>query len=64
MKTGTESAQELRTLIEESVVHEALREKEWEQRKLAEEKRREIEESLRNSHANNDRLKDEREKLQ
>ena len=31
---------------------------------MAEEERRRIEESLRKSHANNDRLKEEREKLQ
>ena len=31
---------------------------------MAEEERRRIEESLLKSHANNDRLKDEREKLQ
>ena len=43
---------------------EALREKEREQRKLAEEERQRIKESLQTTHANNDRRKEEREKLQ
>ena len=63
-KTGTESAQVLKALREELGAQEALREKEREQRKLGEEEERRIEESLRKSHANNDRLKEEREKLQ
>ena len=63
-KTGTESAQVLKALREELAAQKALREKEREQRMFAEEERWRIEESLRKSHANNDRLKEEREKLQ
>ena len=47
-----------------TAAQEALREKEREQRKLAEDERRRMEEGLRKSHANNDRLKEERDKLQ
>ena len=64
LETGTESPQEIKTVREELAAQEALREKEREQRKLAKEERRRIEESLLKSHANNDRLKEEREKLQ
>ena len=44
--TGIESAQEIKTLREELAAQEVLREKEREQRKLAEEERRRIEETL------------------
>ena len=46
MKNGTESAQEIKTLREELAAQEVLREKEREQRKLTEEERRRIEETL------------------
>ena len=46
MKNGTESAQEIKTLKEELAAQEALREKEREEKKLAEEERRRIKESL------------------
>ena len=63
LKTGTESEEEIKTLGEELAAQEALREQEREQRKLVEDERRRIEEGLRKSHANNDRLKEERDKL-
>ena len=63
LQTGPESAKIITTLREELAAQEALREKEREQRKLAEDERRRMEEGLRKSHANNDRLKEEREKL-
>ena len=63
LKTGIESAQELRALREELAFQKALREKEREQMKLAEEEQRRIKEMLRKSHANNDRLKEEKDKL-
>ena len=64
LKTGTESAQEIKTLREELAAHEAPREKEREQRRLVEDERRRIEEGLRKSHASNDRMMEERDKLQ
>ena len=64
LQTGTKSAKVIKTLREELAAQEALREKEWEQRKLAEDERRRMEEGLRKVHANNDRLKKERDKLQ
>ena len=63
LQTGTESAKVIKTLREELAAQDALREKEREQRKLAENERRRMEEGLRKSHANNDRLKEERDKL-
>ena len=63
LKSGIESTQELRALREELAAQETLREKEWEHKKLAEEEQWRVEENLRKSHANNDRLKEEREKL-
>ena len=64
LQTDTETAEVIKTLREELAAQEALREKEKEQRRLAEDDRRRIEEGLRKSHANNDRLKEERDKLQ
>ena len=64
LKNGTESAQEIKTLRQELVAKEALREPEREQRKFVEDERRRIEEGLRKSHANNARLKEKRDKLQ
>ena len=61
LQTGIESAKVIKTLREELVAQEALREKEREQRRLAEDERRRIEEGLRKSHANNDWLKEEQE---
>ena len=46
LQTGIEPAQEIKTLREELAAQEALREKEREQRKLAEDERRRTEESL------------------
>ena len=63
METGTEHTQELRALRDELAAQEALRGNEREQKKLAEEERWEVEETLRKSQANNDQLKEEREKL-
>mgnify|MGYP007132931507 CR=1 FL=1 len=48
---------------EELSAQEALRGREREQKKIAEEEKQRIEETLRKSEANNDRLKEEREKL-
>ena len=64
LQTGPESAKIIATLEEELRAQEALREKEREQRKLVEEERRRMEESLWKSQANNDRLKEEKDKLQ
>ena len=64
LQTGLESPKIIKTLREELAAQEALREKEREQQKLAEDERRRMEEVLRKSHANNDRLKEERDKLQ
>ena len=50
-------------LRDELAAQEALRGDEREQKKLAEEERWEVEETLRKSQANNDQLKEEREKL-
>ena len=61
LQTGPESTKIITTLREELGAQEALREKEREQPKLAEDERRRMEESLRKSHANNDRLKEERD---
>ena len=46
LETGTESTQEIKTVREELAAQEALREKEREEKKLAEEERRRIKESL------------------
>ena len=46
LQTGIESAKVIKTLREELVAQEALREKEREQRRLAEDERRRIEEGL------------------
>ena len=64
LQTGPESAKIVKTSREELTAQEALREKEREQQKLAEEERWRMEEGLRKSHANNDRLKEERDKMQ
>ena len=59
---STEQAQELVALRGELAAQEVLRRNEREQKKTVEEQRR-MEENLRKSQANNDRLKEEREKL-
>ena len=64
LQTGLESERIIATLREELKAQEALREKEREQRKLAEEERRRMEESLRKSQDNNDRLREEKDKMQ
>ena len=64
LQTGPESAKRIATLREELRAQDTLREKEREQRKLAEEERWRMEESLRKIQAKNDRLKEERDKLQ
>ena len=46
LQTGTESAKVIKTLREELAAQDALREKEREQRKLAENERRRMEEGL------------------
>ena len=51
------------TLKEELATQEALRGREREQKKATEEGKRRIEEALHKSLANNDQLKEEREKL-
>ena len=61
---GPQSEKVIATLREELRAQEALREKEREQRKLAEEDRRRMEEGLRKGQANNDRLSEEKDKLQ
>ena len=63
LQTGLESEKVIATLREELKAQEALREKEREQRKLAEEERRRMEEGLWKSQANNDRLREEKDKL-
>ena len=63
LQTGPESEKVIATLREELRAHEALREKELEQWKLAEEDRRRMEEGLWKSQANNDRLREEKDKL-
>ena len=62
LETSTEQAQELVALRGELAAQEVLRRNEREQKKTVEEQRR-MEENLRKSQANNDRLKEEREKL-
>ena len=52
LKTGTEYTQELRALKQELAAQEALRGKDKEQKKLAEEERRRVQENLRKSQAN------------
>ena len=64
LQTGPESEKVIATLREELRAQEVLREKEREQRKLAEEDRRRMEEGLRKGQANNDRLGEEKDKLQ
>ena len=63
LQTSPESTKIIKTLREELAAQEVLREKEREQRKLAEDERRRMEEGLRKGDANNDRLKEERDKL-
>ena len=63
LQTGPESAKIIATLKEELRAEEVLREKERQQRKLAKEERWRMEESLRKSQANNDRLREEKDKL-
>ena len=64
LQTGPESEKIIETLQEKLRAQEALREKEWEQRKLVEDNRRRMEEGLRKGRANYDRLQEEKEKLQ
>ena len=63
LETGTEQAKEIVALKDELAAQEAIRKKEREQKKIAEEDCRRVEKNLQKSQANNDRLKEEREKL-
>ena len=60
--TSNTREQELSTLREDLEGQEALRGREWEQKKAIEEEKRKIEENLWKSHQLNDRLKEEKKK--
>ena len=59
LETGTDQVQELVALRDKLATQEALRGKEREHKKIVEEERRTVEETLRKSQANNERLIEE-----